>query len=102
MFFDCTALTTAPELTATKLANGCYMQMFCYCSSLSSVTMLATDVSAEMCLENWLYEAGTNVQGPVPTLTLYNEDVHNKIQELKSYGFNYLPEIWSNIQYKYY
>ena len=77
--------------------------MFSGCTALTSVTMLATDVSAEMCLENWLYEAGTNVQ-VYPTLTLYNEDVYNKIQEqINNYGFNYLPEIWRyDIRYKYY
>ena len=63
--------------------------------------MLATDVSAEaeFCLENWLNEAGTSVQNP--TLTLYNEDVYDKIQEqIYNYNFNYLPYNW-NIQYKY-
>ena len=99
MFSNCSSLKTAPELPAETLKPYCYKEMFSGCSALTSVTMLATDVSAEMCLENWLYEAGTNVQGAVPTLTLYNYDVHNKIQ---NYGFNYLPEIWSNIQYKYY
>ena len=102
MFFDCTALTTAPELPAETLAFGCYMDMFSGCTALSSVTMLATNVSAEMCLENWLYDAGTNVQG-YPTLTLYNPDVYNKIQEqINNNNFNYLPGIWRyNIQYKY-
>lgn len=100
MFSGCTALTTAPELPANTLAALCYYGMFCGCTALSSVTMLATDVSADMCLENWLYEAGTNVQGAVPTLTLYNSDVLNQIQELKKYGFNYLPNNW-NIWYKY-
>ena len=27
MFYDCTSLTDAPELKATKLANGCYDNM---------------------------------------------------------------------------
>ena len=99
MFSGCSALTTAPELPADTLAFGCYNEMFSGCTALSSVTMLATDVSAEMCLENWLNEAGTSVQNP--TLTLYNEDVYDKIQEqIYNYNFNYLPYNW-NIQYKY-
>jgi len=74
--------------------------MFRGCTALSSVTMLATDVSAEMCLENWLSEAGTNVQG-YRILTLSNQGVYNEIQELQNnYGFNYLPYNWS-IEYKY-
>ena len=100
MFSGCSALTTAPELPADTLAFGCYNEMFSGCTALSSVTMLATDVSAEMCLGNWLSEAGTNVQG-YRTLTLSNQGVYNKIQELQNnYGFNYLPYNWS-IEYKY-
>ena len=102
MFGDCTALSTAPELPAKTLAESCYMGMFRGCTALSSVTMLATNVSAYMCLENWLNGAGTSVQNP--TLTLYNYDVYNKIQEqINNNNFNYLPGIWGyNIQYKYY
>ena len=104
MFSGCTALETTPVLPAETLAVGCYYEMFFGCTALSSVTMLATDVRAERCLENWLNEAGTNVQGAAPTLTLYNSKVYNQIQEqIRDYGFNYLPELWSyNIQYKYY
>ena len=104
MFSSCSALKMAPALPATTLADFCYMGMFSGCTALSSVTMLATDVSAYMCLENWLNEAGTNVQGGAcPTLTLYNYDVYNQIQEqIRKYDFNYLPELWSyNIRYKY-
>ena len=99
MFSGCTALTTAPELPAETLVGYCYTQMFYGCTNLTSVTMLATDdgVSAEMaemCLEKWLYGAGTNVQ-VYPALTLYNREVYNKIS-------NYIPDKWNyNIRYKY-
>ncbi|MCI7089102.1 MAG: fimbrillin family protein, partial [Prevotella sp.] len=99
MFKGCTALTTAPTLPAGILAEYCYQEMFSGCTALSSVTMLATDVSADMCLQDWLSGAGTNVQGH-STLTLYNY-VYNQIQEqIRNYGFNYLPKKgWSyNIQ----
>ena len=89
MFRGCTSLTTAPALPAETLAECCYQEMFRDCSALSSVTMLATDVSAEMCLQDWLNGAGTSVQeGKIHTLTLYNQEVRNKI-------INYLPEGWS-------
>ena len=93
MFSGCSELTTAPTLPAETLAFGCYNEMFSGCTALSSVTMLATDVSAEaeFCLENWLNEAGINVQGH-PTLTLYNQEVYNNIR-------NYIPKNW-RIQYK--
>ena len=80
MFKFCTSLTTAPELPATKLANNCYALMFDWCESLviapelpapkltkrcymnmfggciklKKITMLATDISAEECLEEWV------------------------------------------------
>ena len=36
LFKDCSVLTTAPELPATKLAENCYASMFCGCTSLTS------------------------------------------------------------------
>ena len=36
LFSECTALTTAPELPATKLAKDCYYQMFKGCTSLKN------------------------------------------------------------------
>ena len=59
MFSSCTSLATAPELRATTLAKDCYSSMFYDCTKLSSVTCLATDISAQLCLSNWLTGAGT-------------------------------------------
>lgn len=55
MFKGCTSLTTAPELPATTLASSCYSNMFCKCTSLNYIKMLATDISAYNCLSNWVY-----------------------------------------------
>ena len=48
LFKDCKALTTAPELPATKLAKKCYYQMFLGCSSLTTAPAVlpATTLSA--------------------------------------------------------
>lgn len=54
MFYNCTALTTAPELPATTLADCCYQQMFYGCTKLNKVTTYAQDISAYNCLSNWL------------------------------------------------
>ena len=54
MFSNCTSLTTAPELHATTLAQYCYMNMFFGCSSLNSITCLATDISASHSTSNWV------------------------------------------------
>jgi hypothetical protein len=54
MFYGCTNLTTAPELPATMLAEGCYKEMFEKCPNINSVTCLATDISATDCTLEWL------------------------------------------------
>lgn len=54
MFFGCTNLTTAPDLPAPTLVFGCYDHMFSGCNSLNYVKCLATNVSAQYCLDNWL------------------------------------------------
>ena len=90
MFYGCTSLTEAPELPATKLVSDCYRYMFYNCSSLSKVTMLATEVSASDCLDNWLYNAGTSATSR--TLTLENDDVYYAI----SANSMYLPDNWKS------
>ena len=54
MFYYCTNLTATPVLRADTLAEKCYYSMFRGCTTLDSVTMLATDISASGCLTNWL------------------------------------------------
>lgn len=54
MFECCKSLTTAPELPATTLAESCYEWMFNSCTNLNHITMLATNISAYRCLENWV------------------------------------------------
>ena len=68
MFRYCYRLTDSPFLPATILASGCYRYMFYSCSRLSSLTCLATDISAINSLTSWLSGAGTNVSG---TKTFY-------------------------------
>lgn len=43
MFFDCSALTRAPELPATALTNYCYDRMFNSCARLNYIKCLAVD-----------------------------------------------------------
>jgi len=47
-------LTEAPELPATTLARECYRYMFQGCTNLTSVTCLATDISAKYATSGWL------------------------------------------------
>lgn len=93
MFFGCTSLTTAPQLSATTLEQGCYDYMFsgcaslikspelpattlaesCYrymfngCTSLSYIECLATNISAANCTTNW-------VQNVAPSGTFVKAD----------------------------
>ena len=90
MFNGCTALTQAPELKASTIKTSCYSYMFDGCSNLSSVTMLAEDVSVEHYLMQWLKNAGTSAQSR--TLKLKNSDVYNA---LKSQS-HYLPDNWKS------
>lgn len=55
MFCLCKNLTIAPELPATVLPQGCYRSMFSDCDNLSTVTCLATNISAIDCTNSWLY-----------------------------------------------
>lgn len=62
MFYNQNLMTTAPELPATTLAVSCYQDMFNGCTSLASVTCLATDISASHATFEWLdsvAESGT-------------------------------------------
>ena len=91
MFYGCTSLTTAPELPATTLVMLCYDKMFYDCSNLSKVTMLATNYSAQWCLDNWLDNAGTSAQSR--TLKLASEKVYNGLMNK-----GYLPTEWQQGQ----
>ena len=67
MFRSCTSLITAPELPATTLAEDCYYGMFQNCKNINYIKMLATDISADNCLNIWVYDVsstGTFVKNP--------------------------------------
>ena len=89
MLSGCKSLKTAPELKATKLVDNCYAAMFYDCSALSSVKMLATDVVANQCLNDWLTNAGKSATSR--TLTVANDDVYNTMITK-----SYLPDNWKS------
>ena len=81
MFMRCTSLTKAPILPAAKLESTCYFMMFYNSSNLSEVTMLATDVTAQGCMDNWL-------TGTAATGTLYKNSALTDVSTLL------LPDGW--------
>lgn len=71
MFAGCTSLTKAPELLAETLTKECYGNMFSGCSKLCYVKMVATDISADICLDDWLRnvaQEGTIIKNSAVTL----------------------------------
>lgn len=54
MFRNCISLVNAPELPATTLTTSCYGEMFEGCISLNYIKMLATDISGNYCLSDWV------------------------------------------------
>ena len=67
MFHSCKSLTTAPELPATELADGCYWQTFYGCTNLNHIECLATDKSKYSPTHQWVNgvaETGTFIKHP--------------------------------------
>ena len=52
MFSGCTSLTAAPELKATELARSCYNSMFAGCTSLTAAPELPATTLADKCYLN--------------------------------------------------
>ena len=93
MFEGCTSLTSAPKLSAIELASGCYFRMFYGCENLLSVTMLAPSdqiSKATDCCYNWLYNAGTDKTVTSRTLIVTDANAYNALENKT----NYLPAIW--------
>ena len=61
MFSGCTALTKAPTLPATTLASGCYQSMFYNCSSLTQVPALPATTLADYCYR-YMFQSCTRLK----------------------------------------
>lgn len=71
MFYNCTSLTSAPELHATTLAEYCYTQMFSGCTSLTSAPELPATTLAEYCYNNMFWGCTSLIVAPaLPATTL--------------------------------
>ena len=91
MFASCENLVNAPALPAETLAGSCYQGMFRHCTNLSSVTMMASSDQIEKannCCGNWLDGAGTK-EGISRTLKVKNEDAYDALVNK-----SYLPDNW--------
>lgn len=71
MFYNCTSLTTAPELPATTLAEFCYSNMFQGCSSLTTTPQLPATTLARRCYVSMFYNCTSLTSAPaLPATTL--------------------------------
>ena len=74
LFKDCKALTSAPELPATKLASKCYSYMFKGCTNLKTAPALPATTLAQFCYQG-MFKGCTNLKTapalPAETLVYY-------------------------------
>ena len=64
LFQSCTQLTSAPNLPATELAEGCYYEMFRGCTSLTQAPELPATALAENCYESMFFRCTSLAQAP--------------------------------------
>ena len=69
MFKDCTGLTQAPALPATKLAGYCYGSMFSGCISLTQAPALPATTLATYCYSEMFYKCTRLTQAPALSAT---------------------------------
>ena len=71
LFFNCSALTTAPVLPATTLAKGCYTDMFVGCTSLTVAPVLPATTLVPYCYDSMFYNCSSLTTAPeLPATTL--------------------------------
>ena len=71
LFYDCTSLTTAPELPAMTLEYGCYEYMFRDCTSLTIAPELPATTLPSYCYQSMFYGCTALVTPPeLPATTL--------------------------------
>ena len=73
LFWNCTVLTSAPDLPATTLAEYCYYSMFYSCSSLKVAPALPATTLAASCYENMFFCCSNLQEAPeLPATNLTN------------------------------
>ena len=78
LFMNCSELTSAPELPATTLADGCYFKMFYGCGNLTSAPELPATTLAESCYTEMFYNCSQLTSAPkLPATTLAADCYYN-------------------------
>ena len=85
MFYNCSSLTTPPELPATMLANACYHHMFDGCTSLTTPPELPATTLTERCYQSMFYNCSSLTTAPeLPATTLTDECYNNMFRDCTS------------------
>ena len=98
MFASCYALGGSIVLPAEELPAECYREMFYYCRKLEKVECLATSMTGNNALNNWLIGAGTELEtNPV----FVRAEANNKWKNKDGWGVSqttndwYVPTSWT-------
>ena len=85
LFKDCSVLTTAPELPATKLAEHCYTDMFYGCTNLTSAPVLPATELATYCYYEMFSGCTSLTSAPeLPATTLADDCYSNMFKKCTS------------------
>ena len=92
LFYDCSVLTSAPELPATTLADNCYQYMFNGCTSLTSAPELPATTLAGSCYNSMFSGCTSLTSAPeLPATTLADNCYFNMF--LGCTGLTSAPEL---------
>lgn len=92
MFLRCSSLATAPVLPATTLAASCYLSMFNGCSALTTAPELCATTLAASCYDAMFYGCTSLTTAPeLPATTLAESCYNGMFQGCKSLTTAVLP-----------
>lgn len=101
MFFDCTSLTTAPEIKATSLSysndttyEGSLSHMFCNCSKLGVIMVHFTSWNSGKYTYKWTHGTKSSGQFYKPTALLQTKNAGGNTTDA-----NYIPYNWNVISF---
>ena len=84
LFYNCTGLTTAPDLPETDLKAGCYSYMFNGCTSLTTAPDLPATTLAESCYNSMFRDCTSLKEVVFPdTVEDINEDAFRGCKSLR-------------------
>lgn len=94
MFYNCTNLTTAPELPATSLASMCYRDMFRGCTSLTTAPELLSTTLGTYCYSGMFYGCSNLTSAhDLPAITLEDNCYNSMFYQCTS--LTSAPEIYA-------